>query len=96
MADFTNSVTELKPCFPIAFFSISSVRDFGIFRDIYFFSAIHLPNGYIDICTLWGLYERYKAKCINNGDCIPTITLNYSSQKGNMNEGDVMNEWREN
>ena len=98
IADFTNSVTELKPCFPMAFFSISSVNDLGIFRDMYSFSAIYTPNSYINICTLWGLFERYKAKDINNEDYIPTITLSYggNERKLQMNEGDVMNERKKN
>ena len=98
IADFTNSVTELKPCFPMAFFSISSVNDLGIFRDMYSFSAIYTPNSYINICTLWGLFERYKAKDTNNEDCIPTITLSYggNERKLQMNEGDVMNEREKN
>lgn len=98
IADFINSVTELKPCFPMAFFSISSVNDLGIFRDMYSFSAIYTPNSYINICTLWGLFERYKAKDINNKDYIPTITLSYggNERKLQMNEGDVMNERKKN
>ena len=81
IATFTNSVTELKPCFPMAFFSISSVRDLGILRDMLSLSAIGDEYCNIDLCTLCGIYERYKATCINNTDQIPHIILNNSSNR---------------
>ena len=81
IATFTNSVTELKPCFPMAFFSISSVRDLGILRDMLSLSAIGDEYCNSDLCTLCGIYERYKATCINNTDQIPHIILNNSSNR---------------
>ena len=81
MADLTNSVIELKPCLPMAFFLISSVNDVGILRDIYSFSAMKLPYNVIDLCILCVYRERYKAIYINNVDSIPLITLNSSSFK---------------
>jgi len=81
MADLTNSVIELKPCLPMAFFLISSVNDVGILRDIYSFSAMKQPYGIIDLCILCGLYERHKAKYINNVDNMHFIALNCSSCK---------------
>ena len=87
MADLINSVTELKPCLPMALFLISSVRDVGILRDIYSFSAMNRPNRISDLCILCGLIERYKAKYINNVDYMHNIATAYSSYKSFIRRG---------
>jgi predicted membrane channel-forming protein YqfA (hemolysin III family) len=82
----------------MAFFSISLVKDLGILRDIYPFSAMGYSHHVINLCTLCGIYERYEAQWLNNHDYMPVIKLINSSIMSFLFVcfRDDMNEWKEN
>lgn len=96
IADLINSVTVEKPRFPMAFDSISSVSDFGIFTEVYSFSAIIEQYYSSNIFTFCAIGEPSMRKLINNEPCILLPWLIHGSYMGpipsKMNEEDEQND----